>query len=933
MGSRLLSPVLFLLCASLAGLFAGTRFGTNLAGPGQGELALFCDLSLGPLATGELWHEALAGQKVCLGFALSSGDTLDLVAHQEGADVAVLLHGSHGERLLRMDSPNGVRGTEPLAWVAEEAGRLLVVLETGKVEPGGGFRLDLRRLGPASARDRRYAAAIKAHAEAEELRRTKEPASIERAFEWYTEAAAKFSLSEEGEMAARSLVQKLRASKILGDLLYDRAEFAAAESAFDRGVAWAEAATTLGDEALLHQALLANGVGISRAAQGKWGGAEAAFSRSIALHHQLGGEADEAAATSNLGDVFLDAGDAPQALELYRKAIELYPETGKPEDRAALESKLGWGYLKSKRTRQAELHFQQLKARALRESSFAAEALAEAGLARLHYEGGRFESARESYLHLADLAQRAADRLGQATAIQNAAWCELRLGDPLGAEQGFEQARQLAMGAGSPRLDGAIEAGWARAAQKSGKLHQAREHILRALEHLEELRAGTERLDWRTSHLAAELDSFDSARDILLALDTAEPGQGFRAEAFLVSERARARALLDTLSFKPRLVGLEQVQANLLDEQTSLLMFDLGTPTSVLWWVSKHEALAVELPAEAELEAQAERVTRLLASGDPEVGQDTPALTELSRLLFSRVATRIVGHRLLLVPDGGLWALPFEALPTPRGQGLLLEDHEILRAPSASVALALRERLRVAASGAHGLALLADPVFSRRDDRFTVLGLPETNQPGAEPNPENLRLESLARLPASQREVEVLEALVPEPNRAVVTGFEATKEWVLAGSLSGKRWVHFATHGLLDSERPELSGLVLTLWDNQGRPLDGFLSAAEVAALTLDAELVVLAACETGLGRKVGGEGLVGLPQAFFRAGARQVLVSLWNVRDKATAELFRRFYHLHLGSGLPASTALRQAQLSMAAEPAWSRPRDWAAFVLQGAW
>src|SRR5262249_42265471 len=142
---------------------------------------------------------------------------------------------------------------------------------------------------------------------------------------------------------------------------------------------------------------------------------------------------------------------------------------------------------------------------------------------------------------------------------------------------------------------------------------------------------------------------------------------------------------------------------------------------------------------------------------------------------------------------------------------------------------------------------------------------------------------------------------------------------------------HFATHGLLNSERPELSGLVLSLVDENGTPQDGFFGLDEIYNLKLNADLVVLSACDTALGKEVKGEGLVGLTRGFMNAGAPRVVASLWSVDDRATAQLMKRFYRGMLSEGMRPAAALRAAQLSLLNERGWSAPYYWAAFTLQG--
>ena len=145
--------------------------------------------------------------------------------------------------------------------------------------------------------------------------------------------------------------------------------------------------------------------------------------------------------------------------------------------------------------------------------------------------------------------------------------------------------------------------------------------------------------------------------------------------------------------------------------------------------------------------------------------------------------------------------------------------------------------------------------------------------------------------------------------------------------------MHFATHGLINSQHPELSGIVLSLVDQKGQPQNGFLRLNEIYNLRLNAELVVLSACQTALGKEIKGEGLIGLTRGFMYAGAPRVVASLWRIDDRATAELMTRFYRGMLKDGLPPAAALRAAQISMWKDNRWSAPHYWAAFTIQGEW
>ena len=191
----------------------------------------------------------------------------------------------------------------------------------------------------------------------------------------------------------------------------------------------------------------------------------------------------------------------------------------------------------------------------------------------------------------------------------------------------------------------------------------------------------------------------------------------------------------------------------------------------------------------------------------------------------------------------------------------------------------------------------------------------------------------IPRLPFTRQEATRLIALAPPDSSLGAVDFNASREAVLGGDLSQYRYVHFATHGLLDSERPGLSSLVLSMVDADGNPRDGFLRANDIYSLKLPADLVVLSACQTGLGKDVKGEGLIGLTRGFMYAGAARVVVSLWNVNDRATAELMTRFYERMLKQGERPAAALRAAQVEMWRQKQWRSPYYWGAFVLQGEW
>lgn len=189
------------------------------------------------------------------------------------------------------------------------------------------------------------------------------------------------------------------------------------------------------------------------------------------------------------------------------------------------------------------------------------------------------------------------------------------------------------------------------------------------------------------------------------------------------------------------------------------------------------------------------------------------------------------------------------------------------------------------------------------------------------------------RLAATRQEADAIVALAAEGMTLRAIDFDASRATAMSPELGQYRIVHFATHGVFDNENPGLSALILSRLDERGQPQDGFLRLHDIYGLRLSAELVVLSACSTALGKQVRGEGLVGIVRGFMYAGAKRVVASLWKVDDDATGELMSRFYLEMLEEHRSPAAALREAQLALWRQDRWRPPFYWAAFVLQGEW
>jgi CHAT domain-containing protein len=409
-----------------------------------------------------------------------------------------------------------------------------------------------------------------------------------------------------------------------------------------------------------------------------------------------------------------------------------------------------------------------------------------------------------------------------------------------------------------------------------------------------------------------------------------------------VQARIRAASPQYAALAQPTPLDLTGIRKHVLDDDTVLLEYSLGTRRSFLWAVTRTSMDLYELPGRSIIEASAKRVYDLLTARNRKPANESPgarsvrvresddayldAAREASRILLGPAARRIASKRLLIVAEGVLKYLPFGALPDPETDEPLIAAHEFVTAPSASVVAGLRQQTADRRPAENALAVLADPVFSAEDPRVGPL-LKTALRSGSDRG-----MQDFVRLRFSRVEAEAITRFAPQPARKALD-FDANRESVLRGDLASYRIVHFATHSLLNNEHPELSGVVLSLVDRNGRAQDGFLRLYDIYNLRLGADLVVLSACRTALGHEIKGEGLIGLTRGFLYAGAPRVVATLWEVDDRATAEAMKLFYEGLLARGERPAQALRSAQIALWRTKGWNVPYYWAAFTLEGEW
>ncbi len=424
---------------------------------------------------------------------------------------------------------------------------------------------------------------------------------------------------------------------------------------------------------------------------------------------------------------------------------------------------------------------------------------------------------------------------------------------------------------------------------------------------------------------------------------------------------------------------LAEVQQNVLDDQTVLVEYALQADESYLFAVSKSSVNLFKLPGRANIEkfamdlraqlipsnlqrrivgidvAEANRGLGVASAAPEDVAPFVAASNALYKVVLEPAAATIGDKRLMVVADGALNYIPFEVLLKSADSGdfsslgYLVKTNEIIYAPSASVVGAIKQQRTK--SDSRAMLIIADPVFNSNDARARkTTGAPATdaevrglgiqsaltdvaNAP-ATPNPQMEGL-PLARLKGTRTEADQISKLAKASGGTadVWLDLDANEDNLGARDVSKYRIIHVATHGLLNAERPQFTGVVLSLVGNKSH--DGFVRTDEVFNLRLGSPLVMLSACETGLGKEKRGEGVMGLTRAFMYAGAPTVGVSLWSVADKSTADLMTDFYKRLLtpGQATTPSSALRGAQLAMISGKKYSAPFYWAPFVLVGDW
>jgi CHAT domain-containing protein/tetratricopeptide (TPR) repeat protein len=767
----------------------------------------------------------------------------------------------------------------------------------------------------------------------------------------------------------------------------------------------------------------------------------------LALFRAIGDRQGTGIALNSIGQAYEDLNEPQVALDNYLLALDYYQRNGNRDSAAVTGYYIGRVYHTLGDDENAIAYYENSIRLCQEMGKRRAAAYAQIEAATIRGLHGDRQKALAQYGRVRKLFQEIADSRGEALTLNSIGYTYQALGDLRRALSFYTRALPLSRAASDRSGEASTLYNIARAQRERGLFNEAALNVEESIRITESLRTSVINQELRTSYFASVHERYGFYIDLLMQMHKLSPGAGFADTALHVSERARARSLLELLNEahadirqsldsdllerehtlqellaskaeyqmrllsnnraareasevereirqltsayqevrtrikeqNPRYATLtqpsplrpEEIQAELQGEDTLLLEFVLGDERSYLWAVTSGSIHSYELPKRAEIEEAARDFYRLLTARLPKPDESYAAYQarvaiadrdywqvalRLSQMIFGQLTAELSSKRLLIVADGALQYVPFDALPDPlispapveSGASLatdmepLVLRHEVVNLPSASALSLLRlTRGHVELSSDRIALVLADPVFGKDDPRVSANPVAvadgscdkaETGEMIAARDSAGLREgESFARLPATFEEAQAIKAATGGETVKIVTGFAARRELVIKGDIGQYRVLHFATHGLVNSLHPELSGILLSTTNERGQPENGFLQLHDIYNLKLSSQLVVLSACNTGLGKEIKGEGLIGLTQGFMYAGAKGVVASFWKVDDKATAELMRYFYEAMLGEGLPPATALQKAKVKMWSQKRWRAPYYWAAFTLQG--
>lgn len=699
------------------------------------------------------------------------------------------------------------------------------------------------------------------------------------------------------------------------------------------------------------------------------------------------------------GDIEAEVGHLSQAAAAYGRDVKLAAQANMK--RELVFGLLGLGTVEGERGEIIPAAASFDRALRLASEIHESDALARIYIAQgdLAMRKGHLATAHEDYRHALDAATESYDQADSIRALGGMAESEFRTGDYAGAQGHIERALDGIESTRDSIAPGALQTSYfssghsyyslaIRVQMRMEASHPGSGWVHQALETAERGRAR-----FLLDHLQQSAATIEMHADPALAADYSQAVRELHfAESGLTALRTRGQGGTKVQELQAKVAGLkerlDEIEGSLskatdtrssvedattghlrsslvsqlqqrLGSDAALLEYWTDKDVSYLWVVTATSLRSFTLPGLRELEPMATTLSDTLASpfthapssvqrfaatlSGASAGFDA-ASQRLANVVLPRGALPPDAHSLLVVGDGPMLSIPFEALRIGmrhEAAEFLMDRYAVVREPSVGVLLALLEHDQT--PRALRIALFADPVFNREDSRFSATavglktvdaGIPASGGSGIGTVADWTQIagaEHLARLAYTGREAQSIAALVGAENTDLALGFSAAVDRVRSTSWIEYTIAHFATHALLNAQHPELDTIALSLFNGAGQPQSGLLWYSDILSLHMPVPLVVLSTCQSANGAPMPGEGLVGLSYAFFLAGAHRVVASLWDTDDQATEALMRRFYTALISRSRSPAEALRSAQRELAATPRWKNPYYWAGFSIEG--
>lgn len=974
-----------------------------------------------PLSFGETIEKELTPQKHhSYKIRLEAGQYAKFEATQKGCDVVFMLVASDGTNLIDIRNDVQNEGVET-TWVgiSKTDDYELRVISFGRAT--GKYSLKFSELRPATQKEIDFTSGHQIFNQAFNLNTLYvEAETLQKAIFKYEEAAEKFKAAEAHSDYSTTLGNISNVYRRLGNRLKSL-EYAQKRVEYSR---------QLQDK--FGEANGLNTLGAAYLSLGKWQEALETLSESLVLRRETKNKRGEATTLSNIGQFYDMTGDLERSEGYQIQALQLFREIEDVSGQAVSLNNTGRNAFDRGDFARALQNFQEAVrlGETLRNQQYQTAYLNNLG--KGYFAVGDVSKSLETLNIALVQTQKTQDKVNEAATLRNLGNIYLSQEKLTEAEASLDKSLQIYRQIEDPLYLAETLFSLAKVKRKLGKLEESQKYLEEALKLIESFRSSI-RLNELRDSLSNQLNDYYSFyTELLMQRGSQESNNSFEKQAWLASERGRARNLLNLLNesnaniyegvdknllaqekelysllnarlenltrvlsgrntakqveilrtevekirsdyqivqskirennpryaslTQPQPVSIEELQNQVLDAKTALLSYTLGAEKSFLWLITKDNRQVFELPKRAVIETKARENYELLTARNRRIKFETAdekrnriakadsdlekVSGELSRILLSRIENLIGDKRLFIVADGSLQYIPFAALKLKNRY--LVETNEIVNLPSASALSVLRRETLTRKSAPKTIAVLADPVFDVRDERFTFARIKSASPKNtmATRNVEDLTRSirdfeneelSILRLPFTRKEAQSISKFVPNQQRKVALDFAATRQLALSEEMNQYRIIHFATHGLLNNKNPELSGLVFSLIDDNGNPLNGFLRTDEVFNMKLSADLVVLSGCKTGLGKEIRGEGLIGLTRGFMYAGASRTMVSLWDVNDEATAELMGLFYQNLLGKKIKPAQALREAQLAFLKDKRFANPYFAMAFTIHG--